>query len=400
MMASSSRRRCTALLAPALLLLATAGAPRHARAQALVWTRTYDGGNTEDYGAAVGVGPDGSVYVAGRTGEWYDGNLFLRKYSADGAPLWTRTYDGADDRDEDWARGLAVDRWGNVYVAGQTWDAEHRQFLLLRKYSSAGTLLWSRTYRGASDAQGWDVAVAPDGTGVYVTGIAYAGFARGDDIILRKYSAQGAPLWTTFYNGTGSGYDEGHGVAVAPDGSVYVTGSTEVPGPAARLVLLKYAPSGVRQWVTLYGGPRSDFFLGGMGVAAGRDGSVYVTGDTYSATRQTDLLFQKYSKGGKLLWTKALDGESRLDRGDGVAVGPDGTVYVTGKVGTALESDNLILRRYSPWGGLRWQTIYNGDASGSDVGLGVAVGQDGSIYVSGRTSVPGQGWDLLLQKYQ
>jgi hypothetical protein len=49
---------------------------------------------------------------------------------------------------------------------------------------------------------------------------------------------------------------------------------------------------------------------------------------------------------------------------------------------------------------LRWTRTYNGARDDYDRGSGVAVAADGSIYVTGSTQVTGQMYNLLLQKYR
>src|SRR6185295_17367163 len=76
--------------------------------------------------------------------------------------------------------------------------------------------------------------------------------------------------------------DEAAGVAVAADGSVYVTGTTLSFGQGGRdAFLLKYAPDGSLVWQRTYGtAPDASFVADefGTGVAVAADGSVYITG--------------------------------------------------------------------------------------------------------------------------
>ena len=191
----------------------------------------------------------------------------------------------------------------------------------------------------------------------------------------------------------------GKGVAVAADGSVYVTGETEVAGPSNNLLLRKYGPNGALLWSKTYAGV-ANCEDGGYGVAVAADGSVYVTGLTYAAGQSYNLLLRKYSPAGALLWMKTFNGVANgEDGGNAVAVAADGSVYVTGWTDVAGQSFNLLLRKYSPNGALLWMKTYNGAANGLDSGYAVVVAADGNVYVSGRTEVAGQSSSLLLRKY-
>ena len=80
-----------------------------------------------------------------------------------------------------------------------------------------------------------------------------------------------------------------------------------------------------------------------------------------------------------------------------IPLSADGSVYVTGQTAVAGQSGNLLLRKYAPNGALVWMKTYKGVANSWDLGYGVAVAADGSVYVTGMTEVAGQDGNLLLR---
>jgi hypothetical protein len=93
---------------------------KYSNAGVPIWTNIFNGaGNTDDYGKALVIDRNGNIYV---TGASYNGNYYkftTLKYSNDGLPLWTNQFNrpgGNYDR----ASSLAVDGNGNVYVTGQS----------------------------------------------------------------------------------------------------------------------------------------------------------------------------------------------------------------------------------------------------------------------------------------
>eukprot|EP00971_Amphidinium_carterae_P097704 1933424-Amphidinium_carterae.1 len=94
------------------------------------WTRQR-GSSIGDYARAVAVNVDGQVYVAGYTGGSLDGqsssgsdDAFLIQYSSSGAWQWTRQW-GSSSWDQ--AEAVAVSIEGKVYVAGYTGGSFDRQ---------------------------------------------------------------------------------------------------------------------------------------------------------------------------------------------------------------------------------------------------------------------------------
>ncbi len=178
------------------------------------WTRQSSG-----YGTA-GVAVDASgVYMVGSVAA---SNLspVLQKYDADGRLLWTRPL---SVRNPDFDSGLAVDGTG-VYLA--------KSGSLIR-FDTSGNELWRREYADGGSA------VTVDGAGIYVgyTEKALPGqcSASGRDAVVRKYDTAGALVWTRQF-GTYRGY-QATGVAV--DTTAVYAGGFEDGGPPARSYLAK-----------------------------------------------------------------------------------------------------------------------------------------------------------------
>jgi len=85
-------------------------------------------------------------------------------------------------------------------------------------------------------------------------------------------------------------------------------------------------------WVATLGGAGSD---GSQGIAVGTDGAIYITGYTDSVGAGSyDVLVAKYNANGSLDWKKTLGGTAG-DYGYGIAISPDAAVYVTGQTASA-----------------------------------------------------------------
>eukprot|EP01031_Cornospumella_fuschlensis_P028471 gene28471-34368_t len=137
-----------------------------------------------------------------------------------------------------------------------------------------------------SASVGWGVAVDSISGAVYVTGrvngIQMGPNVGGFDIVLLKYASNGTRLWTRISGTTGA--DLGCGVALdAGSGAVYVTGQVSgslngeafTEGNGIDIVLLKYTSSGTVVWTRIVGTNGTD-----VGYAVAVDSS---TGDVYVA---------------------------------------------------------------------------------------------------------------------
>src|SRR5437762_2860794 len=92
---------------------------------------------------AIAVAADASgVYVFGR--DFPPNASYLRKYSPDGAEVWTTRF--GDPNNPDYVVALAVDTTGAYLVGLAGQGPVRQQFSFVRKYDSRGNELWSRQF--------------------------------------------------------------------------------------------------------------------------------------------------------------------------------------------------------------------------------------------------------------
>ena len=388
------------------------------------WTQQL-GTAGDEKATGVAVDSNGNIYVTGYTSGILDesgggggSDIFLVKYNSSGNLEWARQLGTPSG---DFAAGVAVGADGAIYVTGSTsGDLDGAtnaglSDLFLLKYDPSGTKQWVRQWGTSGDDEASSVAVSKDGA-IYVTGFTNGNLdgnnAGGDDLFLIKYDRSGVRQWIRQL-GT-PGQDEATGVGVDADGKIYVTGFTNdnLAGNNAGgedIFLIKYDPSGNKEWGEQVGTPGDDF---AAGVAVDADGEIYVTGFTNGDLKGNnaggeDLFLVKYNSLGVRQWTQQL-GTPGQEEARGAAVDKDGAIYVTGFTDGALQGNNaggddFFLAQYDSSGNLQWVRQL-GTPSG-DFAAGVAVGADGAIYVAGSTSgdldgnTHAGGSDLSLVKY-
>jgi hypothetical protein len=277
---------------------------------AVLWTNRYNGpGNKEDSPVDVAVDAAGNVFVTGSSettgGDFNYLNLAL---TSDGEHRWVKHYNGPGDRN-DFARAMTVDRDGNVFATGFSdsgGDISNPEYATV-SYSPAGDLRWTNRYHANELQHGFqnlpaDIAVDAAGN-VFVTGGA-GGYAT------IKYSNAGEQLWTRTYNGpvTAFGHnDNARALAIDGNGNVIVTGSSQAenPEPGVRdwttdMATIAYSNAGEPLWTQRYNGPANgdDVPLPRQSLALGPDGSVYVTGASdgdSSEGKRYDFVIVKYA---------------------------------------------------------------------------------------------------------
>jgi hypothetical protein len=166
-----------------------------------LWTNRYNGlGNGHDFAKAAVVDGSGNVFVTGLSSSGSSSDYVTIKYSNAGAPLWTNRYhyNGVQNND-DQATALAMDGSGNVFVTGNSYISN--TFIIQSSsyatvaYSSGGVPLWTNRYQGTGDGRNEATAIAVDRYGnAFVTGHSWNG--SSSDYVTIKYSSMGGPPLT------------------------------------------------------------------------------------------------------------------------------------------------------------------------------------------------------------
>lgn len=335
------------------------------------WVRQLGGPNYE-WANGVAVDAAGGVTIVGSqhggalpdAPEAYQGetDVFVARYDASGTRLWAHLL-GAGHWDR--AAGVAVDGFGNAFVAGRTDGGTLPMAtgpsgwanVFLAKYSPAGALLWVRVI-GTDDGQdAYGVAVGPDGS-IVVTGHTedtMPGVPTGNrgraDVFVAKFDTSGQQLWVRQF---GSGQnDNPEGIAVDAPGDIVMAGSTsgamegapEGLGGSIDGWVAKLDPAGNRRWIHQFGDRLWDI---SGDVEVGPSGMVYVTGsmngnpqvwEVYPATY--DMFLTAYSPEGTRLWSTSL-ATGGLDMSLGVAVDPLSRVFIAGVAGATLPGSSDV----------------------------------------------------------
>ena len=305
-----------------------------------------------DYGNAIAVDGASNAYVAGDTQSadfpvlsavqsTIGGGLdaFLTKLTSTGG-LSFSTFLGGSGNEH--AGGVAVDRFGNVYVAGGTYSTNFpvvapiqgvnggSQDAFVTKINAAGNSILYSTYLGGNGAGTSEQAnaVAADGSGnAYATGVtnssnfpvtsgAYQTVYNGmQDAFITKINATGNTLLYSTYLG-GTSFDWATGIGLDNGGNAYVAGYTSsgdfatVNGVQAGFggmydaIVMKLSATGNGLiFSTYFGGSGSDV---ANAIAVDGGGNIFVGGQTNSFNLPLQGPIQSSNNGGSTGWVARL----------------------------------------------------------------------------------------------
>ena len=260
--------------------------------------------------------------------------------------------------------------------------------------------MWATRYNGTGndDDSAVDVAVSPDGSSVFVTGLSLGSAGPRDwDYATTAYDAStGAALWARRYAGSGDDWDVPTALGVSPDGSaVYVTGASMGATSGSDAVTVAYdAATGASLWEKRYDSRSKDEDANNdsaNALAVSPDGSVvFVTG--YSGARGTMYVTLAIAAAtGSKLWVKRYnDPGNSYDIARAIGVSPDGSVvFVSGTSGSDDTEDNDwgAVAYDASTGAMLWAERHNGPLDGQDQVYDLGVSPDGStLFVTGTSA--------------
>jgi hypothetical protein len=321
------------------------------------------------------------------------GHPFVSELSLNGHSLVFSTYVAsadfrkcdASDPGVDWGNGIAVDPAGDVYITGSTCSQRFPlnvpfQFgsdvdlpsAFVTELDPKGRQLFFSTYLGGAGlTQGNAIAIDPNlvAPGIYVTGITTArNFPTKNpfqahrhafsDAFVTKFEKTNCScvrnrklVYSTYLGGDNG--DEGRGIKVDRHAHAYVIGNyasfdfpirrnlTPHDEPIPGIFITKFSQDGES---LLYSDSLGGFFGDNSGNSIALFGEeAYVTG--YTDARQfpvvnafqdepqggRDAFVSKISRDGKSLVYSTYLGGTANDEGNGIAVGPGGAAFVTGR---------------------------------------------------------------------
>jgi len=364
-----------------------------------LWCRRIAGsGMSNDYARAAVIDGNGAIYITGTTGTFPDYNIITLKLNSDGSEAWRAIYQGSAGRADEPA-DMVIDGSGNVFITGYETDADGVANFVTVKYNSSGGQEWSANYDGGAADQAVGIALAPDG-GVYVTGPSTQG--SYPDFAIVKYTANGAEEWSQTVNGSGNADDTPVAIGVDASGAVYVTGKTATappPGGRYNYLTVKFSSAGSQLWSKVYTGANQG--AQAVGLVVGTAG-VYVTGKVTRGTNSDFGTVAYNLNTGDTLWSRFFNGPAnKNDDPAFITLDAQGRVHIVGASQDTLSRYDYTWLRYSNSGTLQGSCFYNGALNNDDRAVGLAIDAVGQVILTGVSfrGIGSPNYDIVTVKY-
>lgn len=348
------------------------------------------GSLANDLGEDISATIDGGLIVVGSTASSGDGNT----------DVYLLKIDSSCNKEWSWALGGLNNDWG--YAVKQTFDkgfiiaASTNSYgnggydAMLIKRDSSGNYEWERTY-GDND---WDFAydvIQTFDSGFVFCGETYNNTNGFSDVYVVKTNAVGDTLWTRTVGGALK--DKGNAVIETSDSNIVVVGVKNTLSDSLQAYALKFSKEGTLLWDSAYGGVSNEEV---KDVIQTQDGLYVLSGySTAVVSGDKDYYVIKIDTNGFLVWEQFFSG-IKDEEANALAEIDNGDLWIVGytEAHGGGKKDPKIFRITS--GG--WWANQNSTFGvlEDEVATGIAIGLNGSIYLSGYTNSYGEGLNDLM----
>lgn len=352
-----------------------------------LWTNTIAGsGGGHDFATDLDFDYSGNVVVGGSISETSGegNNILVAKYNSSGTELWRYSHDYSGNIEG--AASLAIDNDNSIYLTGATQQPSGYTDMITIKIDSTSALQWEKVldYNGLHDA---GVRIEWTGARVIVTGggqlnsFTYKIWTIGYD------PSDGSVLGTMTSAGSSPVVEEVTDLVTDQNDNIYIAGSTINSLTGNDMLLIKLDEDLNIEWTKEWDGDgMSDK---GSGVRVAPNGDVYLCGTT-ETTSGDDIALIKFNADGDFIWEEIY---SSAEGGDDVAAAMemnDGYLYITGNTYNISNVDYLTMK-YDITGTKLWEITYNSPFNKDDRATNLVIDDNGDIVVSGQSETDVEG---------
>jgi uncharacterized delta-60 repeat protein len=201
--------------------------------------------------------------------------------------------------------------------------------------------------------------------------------------------------WVYRYDGSYTDQDIAHAIVYGLDCNIYAAGVTVNMGTGSDLIVVNLKDNGDTNWMYIYDGTG----YGDMATSLvyGADNNIYVAGQSGTQYTYSDFLVISLTTSGDTNWTFRYDGPASAgDAAYSIAYGQDGNIYVAGKSPGVSTSDDIFVVSLSSAGDTNWTYRYSGSGVSYDRANSIVYGADGNIYVAGVCCGETTSWDFFV----
>jgi hypothetical protein len=367
------------------------------------WITSFDTRDNEDMPSAIAADAQGNTYVTGSACvSSTDCEMLTIKYDADGHLVWKAWLGNSTHN----AKGIdiALDSAGNVFVVGKL-DLPapfNGPEIVTAKYDPNGTRQWV-DYSGSQVGYVATKIAVSVLNNIYIIGYVLSNTSATpppSQALIIKYDTTGKMLWKQLVDFAPGPSNIPIGLGINNDEIAYVAINSVASPQNEAGQILAITSDGVLHILA------GAFLLGHINAfAVDSLGNSYVAGTTTPSGVVGPIVAQ-FDPQENLVRSFTGDPAMQLAHYSDIAVDSKGNIFVASTRSTGIgNASDISVLKVNADGTFGWETRYNGhpDDSGADVAVRLAVNFLGEVYVIGTSTSPnvaaGGPSDIVTIKY-
>lgn len=343
---------------------------------------TY-GGIQNDGCSQVKATYDNGYIMIGTSNSFGCGNtdFYAIKVDSMGKHVWSKTY-GGPINEEGFSVTPTLDK-GFAFVGFTDSYGNGGYDVFLVKTDSLGNVQWQKAYGGSDWDFGYSVRQLSD-SGFIICGQTYSFGAGNGDVYIIRTNSKGDTLWTRAVGG--AGYEVGNSVCVLEDSLYAIVGATTSFGKGdTDMYFILMDDKGIIKKDTTFGSTHNDIAYS-INVTQDNGFVIFGSTDSLKPGKPNEIIIKTDSIG-HIKWMQ-LEPCPGIGIGKDAIQAPDGSyVAVSTNNSSGLGGYAMLIWHLNSGGGYLVSPSLGGAAD--EQGNSVAISKNGNVVLTGTTDSPG-----------
>jgi hypothetical protein len=273
----------------------------------------------------------------------------------------------------------------DVYFTGTYWTENRGPFCVTAQYDENGEVVWHAEYEPAGANATYGRKVLPHGSvagrdeGVFVHAQVVDSTGHINSALIR-YDSLGAIVWVRMVQEPAEESERESVMLVDYSGDIYLAGLRTDSGGTISIFISKYDTEGDKVWSTTYFNPDIQFRHIKCDV---RDGSQFVMAGVLEDSR--DFGFVRFDRMGHVASFVRFETVEQEEMLADIELDVDGTVSMTGMSFSERTHSDFLTVVYGKEDTVVWSQRRDGAGHFDDIPRGMAIDESSHVYVTGSS---------------
>jgi hypothetical protein len=255
---------------------------------------------------------------------------------------------------------------------------------------------WRKAIKNGIQSINTAVAICAEKSGnVFIAGTTHEADST-TKILLVKLDSLGNEQWRRVYQNDDRRDAASVALVIDVFGNSIITGTVKNASGNTDIITQKYSPEGILLWQNIYAGKANLFDAPGA-VAADKKGNVFVCGHETASEANPDLLLIRYNTSGEKSFVKNYS-SPKMDVAVDVVVDDSCNAYVCGNIQVSTRTSDMIVMKFDSSGNPKWNYVYDGAQHAVDVATDMSFDDSTNIFITGSANFSNDRSDIPLIK--